>query len=91
MLLARKKDVNMLSGPIVKALLTIALPIMVMNVVQSLFNIVDMTVLKSYESDITVGAVGTCSTLISTITGLMIGISSGANVIIAKHIGAGNK
>ena len=44
MLLARKKDVNMLSGPIVKALLTIALPIMVMNVVQSLFNIVDMTV-----------------------------------------------
>ena len=91
MLLAKKKDVNMLSGPIVKALITIALPIMVMNVVQSLFNIVDMTVLKSYESDVTVGAVGTCSTLISTITGLMIGISAGANVIIAKHIGAGNK
>ena len=81
----------MLSGPIVKALLTIALPIMVMNVMQSLFNIIDMTVLKSYESDITVGAVGTCGTLISTITGLMIGISSGANVIIAKHIGAGDK
>lgn len=87
----KKRDVNMLSGPIVKGLLVIALPIMVMNVVQSLFNIVDMTVLKSYESDVTVGAVGTCSTLISTITGLMIGISSGANVIIAKHIGAGNK
>ena len=91
MLLSRKKDVNMLSGPIVKALLAIALPIMVMNVTQSLFNIIDMTVLKSYESDITVGAVGTCGTLISTITGLMIGIASGANVIIAKHIGAGNK
>ena len=90
-LLSRKKDVNMLSGPIVKALLAIALPIMVMNVMQSLFNIIDMTVLKSYESDITVGAVGTCSTLISTITGLMIGISSGANVVVSKYIGAGDK
>jgi len=92
MLLAKKKkDVNMLSGPIVKGLLTIAMPIMVMNVVQSLFNIVDMTVLKMYETDITVGAVGTCGTLISLITGLMVGISSGANVVIARYIGQGNK
>lgn len=92
MLLAKKKkDVNMLSGPIVKGLLAIAMPIMVMNVVQSLFNIVDMTVLKMYETDITVGAVGTCGTLISLITGLMVGISSGANVVIARYIGQGNK
>ncbi|MBQ3133594.1 MAG: MATE family efflux transporter [Clostridia bacterium] len=88
-----KKEVNMLSGPIMKGLLTISLPVMVMNVVQSLFNIVDMTVLKTFDSSggMAVGAVGTCSTLISLITGLLIGTAAGANVVIAKHIGAGDK
>jgi len=88
----RRKEVDMLSGSIVKGLLTIAVPIMVMNVLQSMFNLVDMTVLKNFGSDeYAVGAVGTCGTLISLITGLMIGISSGANVVIAKNIGCGNK
>ena len=91
MLLSKKKDVDMLSGSIVKGLLTIAIPIMIMNVVQSLFNIVDMTVLKTYDTDVTVGAVGTCGTLISLMTGLVVGCSSGANVVIARYIGQGNK
>ncbi len=84
-----RRDVNMLSGSIVKGLMTISIPIMVMNVIQSLFSIIDMTILKSYDAGggIAVGAVGVCSTLITTITGLVIGISSGANVIIARHIG----
>ena len=83
----------MLEGPIVKGLLSIALPIMVMNVVQSLFNIIDMTVLKTFDAGdgYAVGAVGTCGTLISLITGLLVGCSSGANVVIAKYIGRGDK
>ncbi len=87
-----KKDVNMLSGSIIKGLITIAMPIMVMNVLQSLFNIIDMTILKMYDTDggYTVGAVGAGGTLISLITGLLIGSASGANVIIAKYIGKGD-
>lgn len=81
----------MLSGPIVKGLLTIALPIMIMNVVQSLFNIIDMTVLKTFGAEDAVGAIGASGTLISLITGLMVGISSGSNVVIARYIGQGNK
>ena len=85
----RKKDINMLSGSIVKGLLAFSVPIMVMNVMQSLFNIIDMTILKTCDAGngSAVGAVGVCSTLIGLITGLVIGISTGANVTIAKHIG----
>lgn len=87
-----KKEVNMLSGSIIKGLLTIAIPIMVMNVMQSLFNIIDMTILKMYDTDggYTVGAVGAGGTLISLITGLLIGSSSGANVVISRYIGKGD-
>jgi len=75
----------MLSGPIAKGLLAISIPIMVMNVLQSLFNIIDMTILKTYDTGggIAIGAVGVCGTLISLITGLVIGVSTGANVTIA--------
>ena len=84
-----RKDVNMLSGSITKGLLAISIPVMIMNVVQSLFNIIDMTISKSYDSGggIAVGAVGVCGTLISLITGLVIGISTGANVTFAKNLG----
>lgn len=72
----RKKEVNMLSGPIAKGLLAIAFPIMVMNVLTSLFNVIDMTTLKSFGTDeYAVGAVGTCGALISLISGLLIGVS----------------
>ena len=86
-----KKEVNMMQGSIFKGLLAIALPIMLMNVTQTLFNVVDMTVLKSFDTGdgYAVGAVGACGMLISLVSGLVIGISAGSNVIVAKHIGRG--
>ena len=88
----KTKDVNMLSGSITKGLLTISLPVMVMNVLQSLFNVVDMTVLKTYDTSGTaVGAVGVCGVLITLITGLVVGIASGANVAIARRIGMNDR
>ncbi len=87
--IAGRSSVNMLSGPIIPALLRISVPIMVMNVVQSMFNVVDMTVLENFGTagDDAVGAVGACGTLISLITGLLIGISSGSNVVVSRYIG----
>ena len=50
-----KKDVNMLEGPIMPSLLAIAVPIMVMNVLQSVFRIIDMTILKTFNAGDAVG------------------------------------
>ena len=88
---AKKNDVDMLSGSIVKGLMAIAFPIMIMNVLQSLFGIADMTILKMYDTDggYSVGAVGATGSLIVLITGLLIGISAGTNVTVARYIGQG--
>lgn len=84
----KMKDVNMLSGSITKGLMAICAPVMIMNVIQSLFNIIDMTVLKTFDADgMAVGAVGVCGSVIVLITNLVIGIATGANVVIAKYIG----
>ncbi len=87
----RRTNVDMLSGSIVKGLLSMTLPVMVMNVMASLFNIVDMTVLRIFADDRAVGAVGACGTLITLCTSLLIGMSVGANVIVARRIGSGDK
>ncbi|MBR2861192.1 MAG: MATE family efflux transporter [Clostridia bacterium] len=83
-----KKHVDMLSGPITKGLFTMTLPIMIMNVIQSLFTLIDMTVLNTFGSDPSaVGSVGACGVLITLITGLLVGISTGSTVIIARFLG----
>lgn len=87
----KKSTVDMLSGSITKGLLSMTIPIMVMNVMQSLFNIIDMTTLRYLSTESAVGAVGACGSLITLCTSLLIGISAGANVVVAKRIGEGNK
>ena len=39
----------MLSGPITKGLVAMSLPVMIMNVIASIFNITDMTILKIFS------------------------------------------
>lgn len=85
------KNVDMLSGSISKGLLALTIPIMVMNVMQSLFNIVDMTVLRIFSDDSAVGAVGACGMLITLCTSLLIGMAAGANVVVAKRVGSGDR
>lgn len=83
----KKNEVDMLSGSIFKGLMAITIPIMIMNVLQSLVSVIDMTMLKLLGKQEAVGAVGACGTLISLITGLLIGISSGSSVVVARYIG----
>ncbi len=87
----KMKNVDMLSGSITKGLLSMAIPIMIMNIMQSLFTIIDMTALEYFSSDSDVGAIGVCGVLISMVTTLLIGVSSGANVVVAKRIGQRDK
>ncbi len=87
----RSKNVDMLSGSITKGFLALLIPIMIMNVMQALFGIVDMIALRVYADDTAVGAVGSCATQISLFTGLSVGLAAGANVVIAKRVGAGHR
>ncbi len=83
----KNKNVNMLSGSVMKSLMALAVPIMIMNVVQNIFNIVDMSILGKWVSDSAVGAVGVSGTLITLCTCLLIGIATGSNIVVAKRMG----
>ncbi len=88
-----KKEVNMLEGSIFRGILAIALPIMLMNVTTTLFNVVDMTVLRIFDTadGYAVGAVGSCGMLITLVSGLVIGIAAGSSVSVARRVSAGDR
>ena len=87
----QNRSVNMLSGSVTKGMISMILPIMAMNVIATIYNIVDLTFLKTYSSDLSVGAVGACSSISTLCTNILVGIAAGANVVAARHIGAGNR
>lgn len=87
----KHRNVNMLSGSITKGLLSMTVPIMIMNVSQVLIQTVDMAILKQFGAEAAVGAVGVSGNLITLCTALLIGLSAGANVVVAKRVGSGNR
>ncbi len=77
----KSKNVDMLSESITKGLLSMSIPIKIMNVMQLMFNIIDMTVMKMAGQTTAVSAMGACGSLITLCTCLLIGVSTGATLI----------
>ena len=80
----------MTQGPIFKQLITYVIPLIIANLLQMVFNLTDTLVLGVFaeNGNLCVGAVATTGALISLITNLFIGLSTGAYVMVARYIGA---
>ena len=84
----RGKDVDMTQGNITKHLITFALPLLVGNIFQQMYNMVDTWVVGRYVSNEAYAAVGTNGPIINMLIGFFMGLSSGAGVVISQYYGA---
>jgi len=73
-----------------KKILLFSLPLMLTNLLQVLFNISDMAVVGRFGSSNALGSVGSTSIYVTLFTGIMIGMGSGVNALVARRIGAGD-
>ncbi len=64
-------------------------PLAISSILQQLFNSVDVAVVGRFASSEALAAVGSNSSVISLLINLFVGISVGANVVIANYIGQG--
>lgn len=80
----------MCEGPILGKMLRFAIPLMLSSVLQLLFNAADVIVVGRFAGDNSLGAVGCTGSLINLLTNLFVGLSVGANVMAARHYGAGH-
>ena len=86
--LSRRKDVDMTSGNIVRHIFSFALPLLVGNVFQQLYNTVDTWVVGNFVSNEAFSAVGTVGPIINMLIGFFMGLSAGAGVVISQYYGA---
>ncbi len=84
------KKPNLTEGPIFSRIITVALPLMATNLLQTFYNAADMIIVGLSPVKDAVGAIGISTTLINLLLNLFIGLSVGTNIVVAKHIGEGD-
>ena len=85
------KNVDILHGNLFKSIIIYSIPILLMGLVQKLFNAVDVMVLSVVADTRDVAAVGSSSTIIHLLIDTFFGISTGARVVLARLIGEGDE
>ncbi len=78
---------DMVHGPLFKNIFIFAVPLMLTSLLQMLFNAADTIIVGKFDGDLSLAAVGACSSIIFLMTSLFNGIASGANVVIATLLG----
>lgn len=85
----KKRELDFTVGPIFKKMIIYALPIIGVNVLQLLFTAADLAVLGYFtNNDQAIAAIGATTQIINLVLALFTGISIGANVLIARCVGA---
>lgn len=87
----KRYTIDMLNGPLAGKLLLFALPLMFSSLLQLLFNAADIVVVGRYVGKEALAAVGSTSSLINLLVNLFAGFSVGANVVVARDLGAGRE
>ena len=86
----KRHDVDMTEGGIVKNILLFALPLMLGNLFQQLYNMVDTWVIGKTGINGAFAAVGSIGPVINILIGFFMGLSSGTGVVISQYYGAKN-
>ena len=79
---------NMTSGSVRRGLITYALPILLSQLFQQLYNAADSLIVGNLLGKQALAAVSSSTSLLNLLTCLMIGISLGAGVVISRYFGA---
>ncbi len=87
----KKYEIDMCNGPLFGKILLFTIPLMLSGILQLLFNAADMIVVGRWVGPDALAAVGSTGPLINLIVNVFIGLSVGANVLVARYYGGGQK
>jgi putative MATE family efflux protein len=84
----RRTDVDMTEGNITRHIIVFAIPLLLGNIFQQLYNMVDTWVVGNFVSNEAFSAVGSVGPVCNMLIGFFLGLSSGAGVVISQFYGA---
>ena len=84
------RHIDFTSGPVGRKILLFSLPLMVGNVFQQLYNVVDTLVVGKFLGEAPLAAVGSAYTLMIFLTSILIGLTMGTGVYFSLCFGRKN-
>ena len=85
---AKSYTMDLCEGSVIKKLLLFSLPLMASSVLQLFFNAADVIVVGRFAGDNSLAAVGSNGSIINLLTNVFMGMSIGANVLVARYFAA---
>jgi len=83
-----KQNLDMTSGSIPRLLISFAAPLLIGNLFQQLYNMVDTWVLGNFATNEAFSAVGSVSNIIYLMISLAAGLGGGAGIVVSQYYGA---
>lgn len=81
------RDINMLEGPLLGKIFLFALPLILTNMLQMLYNAADMIVAGMSNVEGAIGSIGTTGAMVNLFLNIFMGFSVGTNVVVARNLG----
>ena len=81
-------DVDLIHGPIFKSLVIFAIPLLISNIFQQLYNTVDTMIVGQYLGDVSLAAIGSCAAIYDLLVGFALGIGNGLSIVTARSYGS---
>lgn len=88
---SRRVGTNLTEGPILQTLLKFAVPIILANLIQQLYSMVDLIVIGHFVGSIGTVGVNTGGEIIDMVTPVAMGFSSAGQIYIAQLAGAAGR
>ncbi len=82
---------NLSEGNVVKQLILFSLPVLISNIIQSLYSTVDMLIVGNFANEAAMSGVNIGGQVSFIITNMVFGLSVGATVLIGQYKGAENR
>jgi len=86
-----KFEKNLSEGNVVKQLILFSLPVLISNIIQSLYSTVDMLIVGNFATEAAMSGVNIGGQVSFIITNMVFGLSVGATVLIGQYKGAENR
>ena len=81
-------NIDLTQGAIGQGLLLFAVPLLITNIFQQLYNVADTMIVGNYLGDQALAAVGATGAIFELVIGFALGIGAGMAIVIARYYGA---
>ena len=86
-----RAGVDLTEGPILKKFIWFAIPVVLTNLIQQLYNSADVMIVGKFAGETALAAVGSTASLTNLIVNLFVGFAVGSNVLCARCYGGQDK